>query len=293
MVRIRRAARWLDEKKWLSAVIIPMIIALPPSLVVACDFYPKFKTWLESHLAVQFVAVFWPILLVPCAMIWANLKEPVSISVAQLSLFLRIISHIVGKKVGRFHDFKVKHSSKKTIESHKIFSSITQPDDQMKEIVQGVWSYFEGTKRDSSVEIKVALVKMGQEHISKFECFYPSNKGPRFALKELQRSDSCFSTTKSLRTIVVIEDTKKETSKPKRRFVALKGELADEEKSIICFPITEPDEVGHINFVLSICASKPMHFKESEKDVYTLILEHFSQRILLEVFLKEIKLKAH
>jgi hypothetical protein len=293
MHQIRRFLLWVEGNTLASAVVTPMLMVLPPSLVAAAGSYEGIEAWFDRHPWIELACIMWAVILIPTTVILRQIKGPSAVSVAQLSLFLRILAQIVGRKVARFHSFKLRYLGKKKADAGTIFHAITQPGDQMQEIVQGMWTYFHSTSAERGAEIRVALAKMGGPHIEKFEYFYPANKGPRSPIEQLRNANAGFSKAKAKRKIVVVEDISSEGKKQgERSFVVTRADLNDEAGSMICYPIIEPGGDGDVPFVVSVCASQAKQFKIDEQEAYKIVLEHFAQRILLESLLRDIKTKA-
>ena len=275
-------------------LIIPLIIALPPSTIGASKFFPKIELFLNNYPYLKLACAFWPIILIPLNFLYESLKSKIdnkSVSLYEINLLFKITDHVVGKKTERFgikYASIIKQNNLQEIE--EIFNEITQPLLQINELIEGVWQFFEATKSDKDVIIKVALAQMKGEYIEDFVCFYPSNYGPRSAIEELQDSDSCFSKAKKTRRIVIVDDIRKESVrvKGKRNFIVTRPEFEPEDGSIICYPVIIRN-TQEIPFVISIFASQKNCFRQKGRERYEIILKRFGQRIALEYCLLKIK----
>jgi hypothetical protein len=232
------------------------------------------------------------LILIPAAALYQRLSQHEPVTSRQLVDFLKILDHIVGKKFERFGTHLKQFAARRDVSATEAFRTITQPDDQIRELVEGIWKYFELTKSDADVDIRVALARMGQEHIEAFECFYPADPGPRSSVESLQSPESGFSTAKRTRRIVIVQDIYSEGRKKRgKRFVISRPHLEDEEGAMLCYPIEER-HINAVPYVVSVCASKRGYFRNSEREKYEVILKRFAQRIVLEYCLKYIKEKA-
>jgi len=209
----------------------------------------------------------------------------------QLVTLTEMLDRIVSKKDKRFSAYltSLRRTPSRQLKKkrERLFEDITQPRVQMAEIVAIVWQLFHTLHPKNSV--RVALAEMDDTHVREVIATEPSEDHIRSPIEKLRTDGSGYSTSKRLKRILVIPNTKKESERgDNARFVVTRKDLEDEENSMICFPIEERLD-RTIPYVLSISVDRPDAFREEESDAYTDMLIPFARRIAMEHTLERIK----
>ena len=235
-------------------------------------------------------AIIWPILLPKLRLLIQDLsKNPIEHTTESLIALLEQLSNIVGAKGIRFAG-AIKELPK-DINAEVVFQKITQPEAQLLEIVRAIYEYFKLFCEDRKTGIRVNLAVIGLDSkIQTIKFHHPAQDVVRSDISQLNHSDSAIICAIKNKKIIVVESIKKEANKNNPRFVVTDQSRADEDGSLICFPIIHP-ATNKVQFVLSIACAKPRHFAASKLLLYRDILGHFALRINLEyslLLLKEI-----
>jgi hypothetical protein len=288
--------RWLArkyntyERSWWRYIIVPLIVAAPPVFIGSSDNSAPIKAFFDGHENLKMICLFWPLILVLLNFMSHKLREFTPIAFNEVVTILELIDDIMGAKMERFGENAVKALEVPT-PAEEIFRRITQPESQIRLAARGLWYYFNLTRSSDQVKIRVALAIVEGKHINSFFCHIPDNHGPRSSVKSLQSDCSGFSRAISGRKMIVISDILKEGQKKSGNFVVTDPSRADEDGSMICYPI-EHRHLGTVPYVLSICASEKNYFKNADKEKYEFIISKFVERMVLEHSLKILREKA-
>jgi hypothetical protein len=282
---------WFEKRHW-AALTLSFIVGLPVSILSAAKYWPFLDQQFKTYPKISFgLAIFWPFLMTVSTAMVLQFKPAPPTNVRELMRLLECLKQIVGQKVKRFEEFLSRQNDEPP---DRIFAEITRPDQQITEIVTGIYRYFQGTvpNEKNDVQIRVALARMGDRYIDGFESYYPSSEKPRSELRALQLEASGFSRAKLSGKILVVESIKKEgRKKSKPRFAITHPSRKDEDGSMICYPV-KLKGTNQIPYVISVCASESGYFREAHATVYESILQNFEQRIVLEYCLHQIKGKC-
>jgi hypothetical protein len=216
------------------------------------------------------------------------------VTAVDLSTVLAILRRIVGAKAERFSNALRRFENEpEKAKAKAIFQTITKPNDQLQVIVAGIYQFFEATRPAhfaiADLNVRVALARMGSQHVESIDVFFPSGQQPRSKISELQREECGFSRAKAAGKIIVVEDFVAEQKTSRNScYVVTDQRRMDEEGSMICYPVIDRG-ANNVSYVISVCAAKAKYFKRSESEYYGEILEHFAQRIFLEHCLKSLK----
>jgi hypothetical protein len=298
---LKRAYKYYMDTFLLRWVVGPLIICGPSSLFVLARFNSPLEVFLRGHVYLTIVMAILPLSVLPATYIAHRMREELPLSERDLMLLLKTFDHIVASKSSRFQRAVDRLAGKKPFPQcakdpekpcgRELFLDITKPEEQIKLIMEGVWQYFFVCQHDANVEIKVALARMGNKHIEEFLCFYPSDKGPRSDVSELQKPRATFSQAKASGKLVIVESTLQEGKKSdsmKNKCYVSTAQTGDEDGSLLCFPVRD-NASRAVPFVISVHASLPRYFKKAATDSYRIPLEKFANRIALEANLERIK----
>lgn len=209
------------------------------------------------------------------------------------SVLLRTLDNIVGAKEQRFsaHLKSVTEAQNKATSS-SVFSFITQPGAQLNELIHGVYTTVDTLLRvqeGGKYVLKVNLAAIDQnQSIKEIYFHYPSNHPVRSSLATLNDPRSAIKNSIRTKKIVVLESIRMESIQSKPRFVVTDDSRADEDGSLICYPVTY-DSLNAVVFVISIQIDRPGTFKQKFSQSYTELLKPFALRIKLEYALLALK----
>lgn len=215
-------------------------------------------------------------------------------------ILLRTLDNIVGSKEQRFSKhFKLISATAEPSNSSKVFDLITQPGQQLNELIQGIYSTIDFLLRQqehSSYSLKVNLAAIDNNQCVKSIHFhYPSNHPVRSSLTALNDPNSAIRNAVRSRKIVVLDSIQVERLRAKPRFVVTDDSRAEENGSLICYPVIyEP--LNAVVFVISIHVDEPAAFKSKYARSYNELLKPFALRIKLEyalLALKELTINEH
>lgn len=210
------------------------------------------------------------------------------------SVILKAIDNIVGAKQQRFSDFLKKMGNASPPPSTgDIFSSITQPTNQISELVKGIYSTFDvllrGTLPSKRFTLKTNLAVInGDGKIVSIQYHYPSNLPVRSTFDALNKPNSTIRRAVIAKKPIVIESTLAEVEKPKPRFVVTDPAYSNEDGALICYPISL-EGIDSVVFVLSVYVDVPGAFKPKHIDAFKQVIEPFALRLKLEYALLAMK----
>lgn len=209
------------------------------------------------------------------------------------SILLRTLDNIVGAKEQRFSNhLKSIRGGSTPITSAGVFGFITQPGQQLNELMHGVYSAVDTllkAQENGKYVLKVNLAAIDQKQfVNCIHFHYPSNHPVRSSLVALNSPNSAIKNAIRTKKIVVLESIRMESIRSKPSFVVTDASRADEDGSLICYPVTY-DPVGAVVFVISIHIDQPGTFRPKFSSSYVELLKPFALRIKLEYALLALK----
>lgn len=210
------------------------------------------------------------------------------------STILKVLDNVVGAKRQRFSEFLRKiDGAAPTPTPGEIFSTITQPTQQISELVKGVYSTFDillrGTLPSNHYVLKVNLALINSEgKVASIQYYYPSNLPVRSSIEALNKPNSTIRVAVALKKQIIIESILAEAAKKSPRFAVTDLAHSAEDGSLICYPVAL-EGFDSVIFVLSIFVDVPGAFKPKHHDAYTQVIEPFALRLKLEYALLAIK----
>lgn len=290
---------------WKSRYILkPIFNAILPIAIVFYDadpihsklqqISPELVTYLDKNVLTLLIWLACVIFLFTLfiAFIKKSVEENNSIEDIALYSLLKVLTNVIGAKSERFSK---QISILKTNTSSKpcdVFNKITQPLDQIKLIAQAAQSFFEIIDKES-VTIKLGLAEVTDGVIQdNWLYFAPHNYTPRTQPFELKDVSSALAGCLKKKSIIIVEDTEKESAKKSSKYFQKMSDDTRDEGSIICCPIL--NDHGKVIYILSISADKKNYFQLKKKTIYQKYIEHFSLRMRLEhnlISLKELSTK--
>lgn len=211
------------------------------------------------------------------------------------AILLHTLDNIVGTKEQRFSAFFKKVSAQgadlNSSESSAVFQSITQPELQLKELVQGVYKAVDSLLRLTSPEqnqLKVNLALINNGKVIDIHYHYPSNQPVRSSIDALNTPCSTIQIACKERKPIVVESIALEAAKANPRFAVTDKSREEEEGSLLCYPVWyEP--FNAVVFVISVHSDKAGTFKNRFLKSYIQILKPFDLRMKLEYSLLGLK----
>lgn len=285
------------------------LAAIPAVVVVADRFDIPFVPPLLDYLSATpwlgwavFIAWLTGFILIPVVRSvnrWAQDVNDAIIAPTDNHLFtlMHSLNQVVGVKKRRFDEVAQRlASSSETITAEQVFTNITKPELQYREILFACWSSFvewAGGPSSKFLVVQVILARMGPNHVEEFLDYYPSDREPRTMPKELQHEDSAFSRAKQRRSMVVVDAISQEREKPRGardfHFPETAEVDADTTGTILCYPVTEAGV--DVPLVLSVHINRE-HIGGDDPDVRRLwehILHMFALRLSLEYRLTKLR----
>ncbi|MCG3199072.1 MAG: hypothetical protein GHCLOJNM_03581 [bacterium] len=271
---------------------IPLFVTGCMVVVALAKYTPRLDDLLRSH----FLLITLPLLgssLIPIVVTWLYeageaVRGESSPSEKELSLLLAVIEEVVQAKSVRFEEFATTVVQAKAAGSPPAkgcaFETITQPDGQIKLLVQNLRQFFLRLIGESP-EVLVELVKMGEVYVESLVIRSPNPTG-LVDYAPFQREDCGFSRAKERDNLVIVEDIEEELKKPAetRCYCPASGSLG--EGSMLVYPIRNHPS-GY--YCLSVTVSIPRYFKRSREGFYRRVVSPIVTRLKLELNLREIR----
>lgn len=280
-------------------LIGPLLLAAPPAIITALYSNPSAKAWIFINAPTlnHVLATYWwllivfsaayPIIIVTLAKAVVKKAEANGLNVDGLLALLASLDAIVGCKETRFANFA---ASGEKPSKEIAFCMITQPNQQIAEIVREICNLFNALRTEKNKPlIRVVLAVMENGKIVELPIHYPADEPIRATIKQLNDPGSAIILAAKSRKTIIVEDIKKELQRPKKkkRFVDA-GNNMDNFGSLICYPIIRHGN-HHVPFVISIHCDEPCYFKSNFLDLYEHSLSRFALRMNLEYNLLVIK----
>lgn len=278
------------ERPWVQ-ILLPILFIFPSTLAVTYYSIENFRAAVDNFLPESA-----PVFL-------ANNIIPITIGALILSYFVSNIHLILSKfvdnhapssevlialnegfnalvdaKTKRFDSEYKKYEAAGSISSEEIFAQITKPDQQIILLTELIHLFFVTT--NPKIKFKVRVVDIEKNKVKDWFYYAPKNCQPRTPISILKKPDSSISACLKKKSMLIIEDIVKESSKPKgRRYVMSHGD--DEETgSLLCFPVFhEPTRC--YPYVITV-STNIAFFRNTRKDFYNWLFNQFARRIQLE-----------
>lgn len=301
---------WLGERKWYTKAmqrlaaffdkllikhfLIPLLHIVPVWFLLALtrvkEDVPPFlgSTVTYIHNNIIFVSIcvaIYLVLLHFVTILPSKLAKPQGgVDIKGAMTLFQALEHIVGGKAERFAQCAKRASEPGSrIERDTVFMEITQPDQQMALLIQGLYTFFQALDADDDVEFSVSVVAVENNEIQDWFYFWPHSAHPQTPIEELRKPDSTASHCLNSGRMVVIEDVDKESKKGhSRRFRPSPGDSSSKSHgggSLVCYPVRHNKSIP---YVITLYADKKRYFLNSKKDLYKWAFRHFQVRMSLE-----------
>ena len=277
----RKVVNWPLLLQVFFTTFIPNYIIVSYSVKPMMDWN---KTVLESC-GIKYDNVIFSVIFFICVFIipfiihnikWFQTETNISEENKFLKKIMHGISTVVDNKKKRFHTSKNKDLGN----SGAFFQDITQPELQIANICTTITNIFKSITEENN--IKLTLISCKEKHLISYS--YISDDSSSVNITELDSHNTTAREAMRKQKMFIIEDVDK-----------IKGRIPfwkttnSKIKSLISYPICCG---GNTVFVLCIAAKSAKTFKNDETKKYQFLLEEFSQRILLESYLLEIRNKC-
>lgn len=286
-------ASWLGRSFWINNLLVPLAQAVPAALLITTQRLhdglssssPIYDLIKEHPYRASIIAVVYLVLLnALIASIKRLARGRRHVGITDILRLFTVLEEVVGSKSSRFQDAAQKYLKKGSEKPAPgdIFREITQPDQQIALLNRGLYAFFEAINRKQSTEISTALVMIGDDGLpTKWFHYWPISSPPLASIADLKQEDSTVRVAVRTKRIVIVEDIKAESKKPKSKRQYRPTGAEDEEGSLICYPIIDGAS-GKIPYVVAVLADRKKHFVKRKKRLYRWILSHFEVRIRLE-----------
>ena len=288
-----------------TRILGALVISAPPYMIGQYYQVDKFaaqikndwplpSAFLDHHEVVGILSAgVWTFVMLAIYRLLADLvrERPGGWSDAPLML-LQTLDNIVGAKEQRFSDhLKSIRNTNNGISPGDVFSFITKPDQQLNELIRGIYSTVDSLLKMQGLSkyvLKVNLAAIQNKSVADIYFHYPNNHPVRSNLTALNNPKSTIMNAVRSHRIVVLESIAIESVKPKPKFFVSDVSREGEDGALICYPVLY-DPLGEVIFVVSIHVDQPGTFQTKFVNSYIELLKPFALRIKLEYALLALK----
>lgn len=297
---IRRRLKRLLGFRWFTTLLIPLIAATPPIIVAMTDeqknywptvFWQPIRQFLKDHPPLVTFALLWPVgfLLLAYAGGWIRKKfiDLDELTTKEYGLILRTLDEVAGNKMVRFGNLAADtRSATATVNAGAIFQTITQPTEQIRSLLNGIYLVFlldaETANPQDPGTISVTLARMNKGQFEKFDGWVPQNRPPNSSQQHLRRRESAIHQAAKKRKPMIVKDIARELRKaPADQRFCPGAPGSSEEGSIIAYPVIH-QATSDVPYVITVRSENPNHFTPRLKERYHVLLQPFSIRISIE-----------
>jgi hypothetical protein len=307
--RIQRAC--LNLRAWENRALVkhfltPLLTSFLPGALVFAAAKPeslqfvqslKISKWQRTPLGLGLGALVCAFLFTVCLkyiweLICTTADSQRKFSREDLNLVLTAFDKIVSLKLNRFCKvyWEIKNGKtfkgQKSLSQAKIFSEITKPDEQIDAIIVGLQGVLENLYPTAS--FRCALLQLDDDE-KPLKWISSVGGTPRTSPDTLCNPNSTAMCAIRNRCTVVVENLQHELAKvpSAQRFIAGRpGSTVC--GSQLCFPVLDVRSQRAI-YVVSVSGSVAGSIQEAHTDLLQWVIGHFSQRILLEHYLVNLR----
>lgn len=206
-------------------------------------------------------------------------------------ILLSLLGSVVGSKEQRFQTALITAHNKDLIDPGEIFNEITQPELQMREIMQNVYLAFDSLLRKhgqarTKLKVNLAVIKDGE--VLRIMYHYPNDCPVVSPMSALNNPRSAIKSAVRKKRIEVVESMLDAGENPNGNFIVTDQARTNEDGSLICYPVTYKP-ISDVAFVISVCYLERGTFRNRFARSYTEVLEPFALRLRLEFSLLGLK----
>lgn len=207
------------------------------------------------------------------------------------TILLQAIGNAVGDKRERFHKALVEATKQPTIDAANVFNKITQPEQQIRELMNALYTAFflllqQSGEKYPQLKVNLAVIKDGEVVDIKYH--FPRDRPVRSTIGDLNNPRSTIREAVKRKGLVIVESTRDEGEKAKGHFAVTDESRKDEDGSLLCYPVTFAP-ITDVAFVLSVCHDQRASFRKRFRATYEKIFEQFASRLHLEYSLLGLK----
>lgn len=207
-----------------------------------------------------------------------------------MTLF-EVLERVVGVKAERFEDWAGRAADPRGLSAEQIFENITQPQEQIKLIWEGLHTFYSSIASAESVAFEVYAAPVADGAIADWDYCCPWGASPKIAIDDARKRGNPVSGAVESKRPVIIEDMTARVKLGRKRIGA---PLHDEEGSAICYPVVS-DKGRSVIYIVVVVADKKGYFSKKRKALYDWIFGHFKVRVSLEhsLFILKAKGRTH
>lgn len=290
---------WLQDKIlgrwWVKYFLLPGIEATPTALVALWLALGHTTFWADANAKFPGYNTAW--LVLAAALLGGLLsgletlltdqgQQLISDLTTERRNLLRLLGYvrvIVNAKSVRFHDTLNRLGEK--IKPDEAFLTITQPQEQIKEIIRNTYDYFFHISDEKVSETgSVCLMRWNdrERHLD-FDVCFPVDSAPRTSPTEFGDNSTIAGRANADREMVISADLAND-SRYKRLSDATNG-------SMFAYPVWD-DFAHRIEFVINVTSTKIKRFQEEDREALKIPMRVFGERLLLENRLVELRRRA-
>lgn len=273
-------------------IVYPIVIVLPPILVTSVAQTDELKKELLKYLSADSLTTVSNLVLIILATIYMVLVKAIYLGIKSygkpskelekrdLIAILRGIDIVLDEKAKRM-DKNAALTLASPRDCTQIFKAVTLPEQQISLLVVAIHSFFEYLS-EQKVNFRVGLLRVESDKVVEWEAFHPRSSPPRTLPAKLNIPTSTVSKCIKSKSMIIINDVRKELLKEKSKRAYFEGNFqSSEQGSQLCYPIVHNSD-GKIHYVLTIAGNKADSLNQSHTDLYKWVLNHYIVRISLE-----------
>lgn len=243
------------------------------------------KGWLSHHQGWVLFFIGWPFLtqLVEKWYAWRldAVRASDDLSHEDWKFFTLTLNDIVGAKCKRFASCQVTEETT----PGQVFTTITQPEEQIARIIVGLYVFISGITNDRS--LKVVLAVVDNNIPVDWLVYMPMNNVPSRAL--FDRGDkTLFAYCAVKGDFEVIQDIAREVRYGSVRYASSESSK-DDKGSILCYPIANAYVNNRVIYALSMKSDRVNVFNDAFVARCGCVIESFITRLVLETNLVTLK----
>jgi len=274
-------------RKWVKYLLLPGIEAAPTA--VAALWVGLGHTTFEGYNAAWLIfgaSLLGGALAASRTAFLEAANEKIADLVAKQKQLLRLVGHvrvIVTAKSRRF--FEALRDLPNPVDPGRAFLTITQPEEQIKEIVRNTHEYFyysPDTESNETIAVQLMRWNDAARHLE-FVQMFPHTERPRTAPSEFGDMSTISGRAFHTRSMVISENVAADSRYKK---------LSDSpEGSMFSYPIWDDFELK-VAFVVNVVSSKIQRFREEDREALDIPMRVFGERLLLESKLAGLKARV-
>jgi hypothetical protein len=243
---VRRIVNFF-EKWWAVYIVNPLLLGLAPSIITMLSInktvQESAKNFLSASL-ITFMSDHVVLVVLSCGVsvviiraIFALLKilskEQTILDLSRMFTISGTFDEIVKSKYSRFSNEAKRISSKKRT-SGEIFSSITQPEQQIYLLTTGIKTVFESLYEMDNLEIKASIMSIKNSKPVECVTFRSRTDIPKTIATQLDNPNSTIKLAATKKQMIIVSDIQKEIkikNQRKKRYIYIHRNEIDQNSS--------------------------------------------------------------